>query len=138
MRTGDTSASLSARSRLARRSACRQLYEEGTLLKPVSPARQVARLLVAGLGPTLGRWRRSLGDVLYAGSSQRLVSEKNWAGLAAAIAAGEQAALHALYERTHRAVERDSFDSPGRPAGVVALDDGCRQDRRRCDEAGEG
>jgi 1-acyl-sn-glycerol-3-phosphate acyltransferase len=49
-----------------RRSAVRQMYEEGTLGRPVSAARQVARLLVSGAGPTLARWRRSTGDVLYA------------------------------------------------------------------------
>lgn len=47
---------------------------------------------------------RTLGDVLYAGSSQALVSEKNWVRLAEAVAAGDASALHALYERTHRPV----------------------------------
>ncbi len=47
---------------------------------------------------------RTLGDVLYSGSSQALVSEKNWARLAEAVATGDPSALHALYERTHRPV----------------------------------
>lgn len=47
---------------------------------------------------------RTLGDVLYSGSSQALVSEKNWVRLAEAVAAGDPSALHALYERTHRPV----------------------------------
>jgi RNA polymerase sigma-70 factor (ECF subfamily) len=47
----------------------------------------------------------TLGDVLYSGgSSQALVSEKNWVRLADAVAAGDHSALHALYERTHRPV----------------------------------
>jgi RNA polymerase sigma factor (sigma-70 family) len=46
----------------------------------------------------------TLGDVLYAGSSQTLVSEKNWVRLAEAVAEGDASALHALYERTHRPV----------------------------------
>ena len=46
----------------------------------------------------------TLGDVLYAGKSKRLVSEKDWAALVQSIAAGDQLALHALYERTHRFV----------------------------------
>jgi RNA polymerase sigma factor (sigma-70 family) len=47
---------------------------------------------------------RTLGDVLYSGSTQALVSEKNWARLAEAIGAGDASALHALYERAHRPV----------------------------------
>ena len=47
---------------------------------------------------------RTLGDVLYSGSSQDLVSEKNWVRLVQAVATGDHSALHALYQRTHRAV----------------------------------
>src|SRR5688500_5124377 len=48
---------------------------------------------------------RTLGDVLYSGgSSQALVSEKNWVRLVEAVGAGDHSALHALYERTHRPV----------------------------------
>jgi RNA polymerase sigma-70 factor, ECF subfamily len=46
----------------------------------------------------------TLGDVLYAGKSKPLVSESEWAALVQAIAAGNQLALHALYERAHRPV----------------------------------
>src|SRR3990170_1348343 len=46
----------------------------------------------------------TLGDVLYADKSKTLVSEKEWVGLVQSIAAGDQLALHALYERTHRVV----------------------------------
>ena len=42
--------------------------------------------------------------MLYANSSQALVSEKNWVRLAQSLATGDQSALHALYDRTHRAV----------------------------------
>jgi RNA polymerase sigma-70 factor (ECF subfamily) len=45
----------------------------------------------------------TLGDVLYA-KSKAPVPEEEWAMLVQAIAAGDQLALHALYERTHRIV----------------------------------
>ena len=45
----------------------------------------------------------TLGDVLYAGSKAP-VSEQDWARLVQSIAAGDQLALHALYEMAHRPV----------------------------------
>ena len=45
----------------------------------------------------------TLGDVLYARPGQ-LVSEEEWRRLVQSAAAGDQAALHALYERAHRPV----------------------------------
>jgi RNA polymerase sigma-70 factor (ECF subfamily) len=46
----------------------------------------------------------TLGDVLYAGKSKAAVPEKEWVALVQSIAASDQLALHALYERTHRVV----------------------------------
>src|SRR5688572_19398276 len=46
----------------------------------------------------------TLGDVLYANQSKTLVSEKEWARLVQRVAAGDQLALHALYERAYRVV----------------------------------
>jgi RNA polymerase sigma-70 factor, ECF subfamily len=46
---------------------------------------------------------QTLGDVLYA-KSKAPVPEQEWAALVQAIAAGDQLALHALYERAHRIV----------------------------------
>ena len=46
---------------------------------------------------------RTLGDVLYA-RRQTLVSEEDWVRLVEAIGRGDQRALHALYQRTHRLV----------------------------------
>jgi RNA polymerase sigma-70 factor (ECF subfamily) len=46
----------------------------------------------------------TLGDVLYGDNSKTLVSEKEWVGLVDSITAGDQLALHALYERSHRVV----------------------------------
>jgi RNA polymerase sigma-70 factor (ECF subfamily) len=46
----------------------------------------------------------TLGDVLYADKSKAPVSETDWVALVQSIAAGDQLALHALYERTHRVV----------------------------------
>ena len=45
----------------------------------------------------------TLGDVLYA-TSKAPVPEQDWAALVQAIAAGDQLALHALYERAYRIV----------------------------------
>jgi RNA polymerase sigma-70 factor (ECF subfamily) len=46
----------------------------------------------------------TLGDVLYAGMSTEPGSEQDWVGLVQAIAAGDEVALHGLYERSHRLV----------------------------------
>jgi RNA polymerase sigma-70 factor, ECF subfamily len=46
----------------------------------------------------------TLGAVLYAGSTRPASLEKDWVYLLQAIAAGDQSALHALYERAHRPV----------------------------------
>jgi RNA polymerase sigma-70 factor (ECF subfamily) len=45
----------------------------------------------------------TLGDVLYARSAAP-VAEQDWARLVQAVAAGDQSALHALYDRAHRLV----------------------------------
>jgi len=53
-------------------------------------------------------WREdspgTLGDVLYALKPNALVLEAEWVALVRSVAAGNQAALHALYERAHRLV----------------------------------
>jgi RNA polymerase sigma-70 factor (ECF subfamily) len=45
----------------------------------------------------------TLGDVLY-GEPRVAAPERDWAALVQSIAAGDQLALHALYERAHRPV----------------------------------
>jgi len=45
----------------------------------------------------------TLGDVLYA-KSKAPVSKQDWTTLVQSIAAGDEYALHALYERAHRPV----------------------------------
>jgi RNA polymerase sigma-70 factor (ECF subfamily) len=47
-----------------------------------------------------------LGDLLYANTSkaQTFVSEQQWVGLVRSIAKGDQRALHALYQQSHRIV----------------------------------
>jgi DNA-directed RNA polymerase specialized sigma24 family protein len=47
---------------------------------------------------------RTLGDVLYAGMSAAPGSEEDWVALVRGIAAGDQVALHGLYERSDRLV----------------------------------
>lgn len=46
----------------------------------------------------------TLGALLYADKAKTPVSEQEWVGLVESIAAGDQRALQALYERTHRIV----------------------------------
>jgi RNA polymerase sigma-70 factor, ECF subfamily len=46
----------------------------------------------------------TLGDVVYADRSGTPISEHDWVRLVESIAAGDQHALRALYERTHRMV----------------------------------
>jgi RNA polymerase sigma-70 factor (ECF subfamily) len=46
----------------------------------------------------------TLGALLYADRSKTRVPEKEWVALIQAIASGDQLALRALYERTHRLV----------------------------------
>jgi len=53
-------------------------------------------------GPASGP--RTLGDLLYADRQKRRVPEEEWVALVQSIAAGDQAALRALYERAHRIV----------------------------------
>jgi RNA polymerase sigma-70 factor, ECF subfamily len=45
---------------------------------------------------------RVLGDLLYAGRARTVISEKDWVALVQSVAAGDQLALHALYEQSHR------------------------------------
>jgi RNA polymerase sigma-70 factor, ECF subfamily len=46
----------------------------------------------------------TLGDVLYPGGSKAVPTEKEWVALVRSIAAGDETALHGLYERAHRMV----------------------------------
>jgi len=48
----------------------------------------------------------TLGELLYGDASKAPVSERDWAALVEAIAAGDQRALHALYERTIESCSR--------------------------------
>lgn len=54
--------------------------------------------------PDCERSPGTLGAVLYANASTAPVSEAEWVALVRSVAAGDQGALHALYERAHRAV----------------------------------
>ncbi len=47
---------------------------------------------------------RTLGDVLYESEAKVRVPEKDWVALVQSIAAGDQLALHSLYEQMHRIV----------------------------------
>jgi RNA polymerase sigma-70 factor (ECF subfamily) len=54
--------------------------------------------------PDLERTPGTLGEVLYGTSARSLVSEAEWVTLVRAVAAGDQGALLALYERANRIV----------------------------------
>lgn len=54
--------------------------------------------------PEQERSAGTLGEVLYARPSRAPVSEAEWVALVRAVAAGDQRALHSLYERAHRVV----------------------------------
>jgi RNA polymerase sigma-70 factor (ECF subfamily) len=56
-----------------------------------------------GAEPGSGEPHR-LGDLLYPDRSRPVVPEGAWLALVRAIAAGDQIALHSLYEQTHRMV----------------------------------
>lgn len=56
-----------------------------------------------GRGPR-GSTNQTLGDLLYADKKKTRISEADWVGLVRSVADGDQSALHALYERTHRIV----------------------------------
>lgn len=47
---------------------------------------------------------KTLGDLLYTDVARRPVAETEWVRLVRAIAAGDQGALHVLYQRSHRIV----------------------------------
>jgi RNA polymerase sigma-70 factor, ECF subfamily len=51
-----------------------------------------------------GNGQSTLGKLLYADKTKSRVSEEEWVGIVQAIAAGDQSALQALYQRTHRLV----------------------------------
>jgi len=55
-------------------------------------------------GRRADRGPETLGDLLYADQSRARVPEDAWVALVHAMAAGDQRALRALYERTHRLV----------------------------------
>jgi RNA polymerase sigma-70 factor (ECF subfamily) len=55
-------------------------------------------------GDCLGGSPATLGDVLYAERAGTVLLEKDWVELVQFMAAGDQRALHGLYERTHRIV----------------------------------
>ncbi len=62
-----------------------------------------ADLLVVGNEQHMPKSPATLGDVLYA-KPKAPVPEEDWAALVQSIAAGDEFALHALYERAHRPV----------------------------------
>jgi RNA polymerase sigma-70 factor (ECF subfamily) len=60
--------------------------------------------MAAPTNPAPSAAETTLGDVLRTDRSKNLILEDEWVGLVRSIAAGDQRALHALYERAHRLV----------------------------------
>jgi RNA polymerase sigma-70 factor (ECF subfamily) len=56
------------------------------------------------VAPHAERSAGTLGEVLYGKRSNGVVSEAEWVALVQSVAAGDQHALHALYERAHHVV----------------------------------
>src|SRR5687767_6061316 len=54
--------------------------------------------------PAVSTPAATLGDVLYADKSKPLIAEDDWVVLVHSVAAGDQRALHELYDRAHRVV----------------------------------
>jgi RNA polymerase sigma-70 factor (ECF subfamily) len=84
-----------------------QLGVSNAALTPHTHERMIHHAMGSASGP--GRDRRddakgTLGDLLYGGMAKAPVSEEEWIGLVQSIATGDQRALQALYERTHRIV----------------------------------
>jgi RNA polymerase sigma-70 factor (ECF subfamily) len=73
---------------------CRNFGARGTIAGVLQPAEEKC----AETAPA------TLGDVLYTDSSNLPVAEEDWERLVRAVAAGDQLALHALYDRAHRLV----------------------------------
>src|SRR6266849_4644415 len=61
-------------------------------------------ILAVGAATRRNQETRTLGELRYANKANFPVSEKNWFTLVQLIAAGDQLALHSLYEQTHRIV----------------------------------
>ena len=79
----------------------------GNLVIPCHRTRRTARFLTVNAPPNENRHDgaiRTLGDLLYADRQRTRISEEEWIGLVRSIAAGDQAALRALYQRAHRIV----------------------------------
>jgi len=71
----------------------------------VNRAHPLTGRIVLGMILTVGaRDTKTLGDILYADQSKARISEDDWLRLVRAVAAGDQRALHSLYEQTYRIV----------------------------------
>jgi len=78
---------------------------ETTSSQEPDPRQGSADVRAGALSPAAGDSPpATLGDVLYASKSTGLVSEAEWVALVRSVAAGDQAALHGLYDRAHRLV----------------------------------
>ncbi len=70
----------------------------------VSTSGLLTRITLPGMILVVAAPIKTLGDILYADKGKARASEDEWLELVRAVAGGDQAALHSLYEQTHRIV----------------------------------
>jgi RNA polymerase sigma-70 factor, ECF subfamily len=98
---------------------------EGQTVPSCYPSLTTARCVIVSAAAQNENGRdgaiRTLGDLLYADKGKNRVPEREWVDLIRSIAAGDQLALRALFERTHRLVFTLIIRTTGHPQTAEEL-----------------